>query len=194
MEPLAIAADTRRGLEHNVLLFFTGASRQASALLGEQRRRTERDPATLRSLHVIRTHASEMRAALECGDLDRAGDLLHHSWMEKRQLAPGITTDRIDRWYALARDRGARGGKITGAGGGGFLMLYCEDTARDAVIETMEDEGLYRMEFRFEECGARTIVNDLTASGGACRPATVPEPHARDEQSASACITKANSA
>ncbi len=162
VEPLRLSADMRRALEASLLLFFTGSSRKASAILSEQRRATEADPAVLRSLHTIRAHAEEMRAALEAGDLDRVGDVLHRSWLEKRRLARGISNERLDRLYELARRCGARGGKITGAGGGGFLMLACAEDARAAVIEAMEREGLYRMEFRLEEGGARVLVNNLT--------------------------------
>lgn len=165
VEPLRLHPDVRRALEANLLLFFTGSTRKASVILIEQRRRTEQRPEVLRSLHAIRAHADEMREALERGDLDRVGDILRSSWEEKRRLAQGVSNERIDRLYALARERGARGGKITGAGGGGFLMLYCEDGARDAVTEAMEAEGLYRMEFRLEEGGARVLVNNLTGPG-----------------------------
>ncbi|MBI2762036.1 MAG: hypothetical protein HYX51_11500 [Chloroflexi bacterium] len=106
-----------------------------------------------------------MRLAIEAGDIQAVGDLLHQSWMAKRQLASGVSNDRIDRLYTLARDRGAAGGKITGAGGGGFLLLYCESFARAAVIEAMESEGLYRMEFRFDTGGARVLVNNLSSPG-----------------------------
>jgi D-glycero-alpha-D-manno-heptose-7-phosphate kinase len=165
VEPLAIDALVRRRLQSNLLLFFTGSSRKASAILAEQGRATRRDGEVLAALHTIRAHADAMRSALEAGDLDEVGDLLHRSWQEKRRLARGITNDRIDQLYALARRLGARGGKITGAGGGGFLLLYCDDAARARVISGMEGEGLYHMDFHFDTGGARVLVNNLSSPG-----------------------------
>jgi D-glycero-alpha-D-manno-heptose-7-phosphate kinase len=165
VEPLTIDPRVRAQLEDNLLLFFTGSSRKANTILSEQRRRTNDDPEVVRSLHLIRAHAQQMRRAIESGDIDAVGDLLHQSWIAKRQLASGVSNERIDRLYTLARERGAAGGKITGAGGGGFLLLYCEPSARAAVIEAMESEGLYRMEFRFDTGGARVLVNNLSSPG-----------------------------
>lgn len=180
VEPLHPRADVRRALESHLLLFFTGARRRASAILSEQRYQTEHNPEVMRSLHAIRSHADAMRAALLAGDIDRIGDLLHHSWMEKRQLARGVSNTRIDRLYERARERGARGGKITGAGGGGFLMLCCPEQARDDVIAAMEAEGLYRMQFRFEDRGAHVLVDtlatgDADAGGRGFLPSRAPD-------------------
>ncbi len=162
VEPLAVTSDTRAALEARLLLFFTGSSRNAATILSEQRHATTHDPETLARLDRIRAHADVTRAALERGDIDRLGELLHASWQEKRRLAKGVTSDRIDRLYTVARQHGAAGGKITGAGGGGFLMLYCAETKQPRVSAALEAEGLYRMDFRFESGGARVLVNNLS--------------------------------
>jgi len=97
------------------------------------------------------------RQALEAGDLERFGALMHRSWMQKRSLAPDISNDGINQIYELAQSKGAAGGKITGAGGGGFLMLYCDEAYQDAVTEALEGVGLRRMGFAFDTQGTQVM-------------------------------------
>ena len=99
----------------------------------------------------------EVRASLEQGDLDAFGDLLHRNWMEKRLLVEGITNPFLDQSYQVARENGALGGKITGAGGGGFLMLYCPEEQQEAVAEALEELGLQRRFFTFEDEGVQVL-------------------------------------
>jgi D-glycero-alpha-D-manno-heptose-7-phosphate kinase len=93
------------------------------------------------------------------GDVDRFGALLHEAWQHKKKFAAGVSTDQIDRCYDLALHNGALGGKIAGAGGGGFLMLYCPEGTRERVATALNAEGLRRMDFRFETDGARVLFN-----------------------------------
>jgi D-glycero-alpha-D-manno-heptose-7-phosphate kinase len=96
---------------------------------------------------------------LQRGELNSIGDLLHFSWEQKKRLAHGISNPRIDELYNLARHLGARGGKLTGAGGGGFLMLYVEPEYQKEVTEGLENAGLFRMDYRFEGGGATVLMN-----------------------------------
>jgi galactokinase/mevalonate kinase-like predicted kinase len=98
---------------------------------------------------------------LQSGRFEEYGALLAESWEAKKSLARGITNSRIDEWYELALAHGARGGKITGAGGGGFLMLYCEEPYQEAVTSALEATGLVRMDFRFERSGAVVLMDAL---------------------------------
>lgn len=162
VEPLAISPQTQRRLEANILLFFVGSARVSSDILSKQKSASEQeDPAVIESLHAIRQAALEVRDCFERGDLGRFGELLDLNWQNKKRLAPGITTPQIDRCYELARANGALGGKITGAGGGGFLMLYCDGDLREQVTRVLEAEGLKRMDFRFDMGGARILMNAL---------------------------------
>jgi D-glycero-alpha-D-manno-heptose-7-phosphate kinase len=95
------------------------------------------------------------------GRLDDFGVLLHESWQEKKRLAKGISNSRIDEVYTLARQQGAIGGKITGAGGGGFLLLYCHADGQEAVTTAMEQAGLARMDFHFDRGGAVVLMDSV---------------------------------
>ena len=162
VEPLRLADELQAELEARLMLFFTGRSRDSAQILGEQKRSSERNRAgVIEALHVIKSMAIALRNDLIRGDIGSLGDYLHESWVAKRQLAAGITDPWIDQWYQVARDAGARGGKIAGAGGGGFLLLYCEREHQDQVTEALRAQGLHRMDFRFESGGAMVIVNTL---------------------------------
>src|SRR5438270_1475001 len=113
----------------------------------------------LNALHKINQLAVDVQAFLENGDLDEFARLLHYAWQEKRRLAPGLSTSFIDECYAIALEHGASAGKITGAGGGGFLMLYCHEQTQNAVTRALEDRGLKRMNFRFDQQGAMVLLN-----------------------------------
>jgi D-glycero-alpha-D-manno-heptose-7-phosphate kinase len=160
VEPIKIAPETRRTLEKNILLFFTGATRQASTILSEQKKSSEQnDPRVLDALHAVKAMALEAKECLERGNLSQFGQLLDRGWKEKVKFAAGISNPLIDECYELARRQGALGGKVTGAGGGGFLMLYCEPACQSAVTQALEEKGLKRMDFRFESEGARVLLN-----------------------------------
>ncbi len=165
VEPLRIAPEVRERLERHLMLFFTGSARNSASILEEQTRATEQDDsATVASLHAIKRAAEETRKCLEKGDLRTLAGLLHKSWEEKKRLAKGISNPRIDECYSLALKAGALGGKLTGAGGGGFLMLYCEPDRQAAVREVLEARGLKQMGIHFDQGGATVLVNTLPHS------------------------------
>lgn len=160
VEPLQIAPETRRELERNILLFFTGATREASSILRAQKQSSEQNDArVIEALHAVKEMAFKVKTYLERGDLARLGDLLDRAWQNKKKFARGVSNALIDECYDLALQHGARGGKVTGAGGGGFLMIYCEPPHQAAVTRALESKGLRRMDFRFESEGARVLVN-----------------------------------
>lgn len=160
VEPVHVDPDVLHTLERRLMLFFTGSSRESTSILKHQRKSTEeRDEAVLEALHNIKQVAVDVQACLERGDLDEFARLLDYSWQEKRRLAPGLSTGFIDECYTLALEQGASGGKITGAGGGGFMLLYCLEPAQDAVTKALEERGLKRMNFRFDKQGATVILN-----------------------------------
>src|SRR5437763_14491802 len=160
VEPLKIARDVLQTRENRLMLFFTGSSRESTSILKHQRKSTEdRDDAVLQALHHIKQVAVEVQACLERGDLDEFARLLHYSWQEKRRLAQGLSTNSIDEYYKLALEHGASAGKITGAGGGGFLLLYCQEQSQESVTSALENRGLKRSGLRFDQSGATVVLN-----------------------------------
>lgn len=168
--PIRTPPGTLAELQSNLLLFFTGTARESSKILSKQRSSTEREEgAVLGALKTVHRMAGEMRCVLEAGDLNGFGQLLHAGWEQKKQFASGVSNPTIDRAYELARAHGALGGKIAGAGGGGFMMVYCAPGTAAAVTEALEAEGLRRMDYRFDDGGARVLLNAglrLNSKGG----------------------------
>jgi D-glycero-alpha-D-manno-heptose-7-phosphate kinase len=153
VEPLDLAPETLKGLAHNFLLFFTGEARSASTILADQVARTrEHDAAMLENLEHIKEIGHESRRLLEAGDLDRYGELMHEHWETKRARSPGVATHRVDDLYTLALRSGALGGKLVGAGGGGFLLVYAPrpDDTRQAMAAAGAPE--LRFGFEFQGC------------------------------------------
>ncbi|MBI5035632.1 MAG: GHMP kinase [Chloroflexi bacterium] len=160
VEPINIKPETRRLLEKNIMLFFTGSTRQASAILREQKKSAEQsEEKVLEAHHAVKAMAFQVKEQLERGDLASFGKMLDASWQNKKKFAKGISNPLIDECYDLALQNGAVGGKVTGAGGGGFLMIYCEPLCQAPVTQALESKGLKRMDFRFETEGARVLVN-----------------------------------
>jgi D-glycero-alpha-D-manno-heptose-7-phosphate kinase len=160
VESVAASAGAIRELESRLLLFFTHSSHNSSDILASQSAQSSSSGGqVVESLHAIKQLAHEARRALESGDVDALGDLLHASWQRKKQLAAGVTNEQIDDCYAAAREAGALGGKITGAGGGGFLMLLAKHGCQGAIVQALQERGLYNMEFRFEASGAQILMN-----------------------------------
>lgn len=158
VEPLSLSARTRQALEEGLMLFFTGTSRQSSTILRRQRKASlEGEEAMLCRLDAIKELGLEIRMALEREDLDAFGDLLHRSWVQKRGLVSGVTNAFIDQCYEAAREHGALGGKVTGAGGGGFLMLYCPVERQEAVSDALSELGLQRRPFSFDDDGVQVM-------------------------------------
>jgi D-glycero-alpha-D-manno-heptose-7-phosphate kinase len=141
-------------LERRLLLFFTGTARHSASILTEQRRATrDGNSGTIDALHQIKATAAECRVCLEKGDVDGVGQLLRDGWQQKKRLATGVSNTWLDEVYGVAMARGAVGGKITGAGGGGFLLLYCHEEFHDDVTTALELMALRRMDFRLTNGG-----------------------------------------
>ena len=155
--PLRIDQDTLFGLEDNLLLFFTGYSRAASHILREQDRKSrDSDRDMTENLHFIKDIGRQSMEALEAGDLHRFGDLMNVHWEHKKKRSSNMSNPHIDEWYEVARQNGAVGGKLIGAGGGGFLMFYAEDKAR--LRKAMRDAGLQEVRFRFDFEGTTVVT------------------------------------
>jgi D-glycero-alpha-D-manno-heptose-7-phosphate kinase len=144
----------KKELDSNLLLFFTGKTRQADTILKKQKADTRKK---LDSLKKMRDMAKKMEEHLSNNRLDQFGELLHKNWLEKKQLAQGITDPDIDSLYQKAIDAGALGGKICGAGGGGFFLFYCPKEKQNAVRDALSE--LEEMTFNFEPTGSKIIHN-----------------------------------
>ncbi len=162
VEEARLDPDVVEELENNVLLFYTGQSRSTEEILGPQTRRLDDDDeAVTNSLHLIKEIGREILAELRRGRPRRFGELLDDHWQAKKRLSPEITGRRIDRLYAIARDNGAIGGKISGAGGGGFFLFYSEE-GKKQLRAAMEAEGLREMRFRFDLEGSKVLMDFLS--------------------------------
>jgi D-glycero-alpha-D-manno-heptose-7-phosphate kinase len=159
VEPLKVPASTISRLESNLLLMFTGATHDSAHILAHQTQGTKSKGIVVESLQAVHELALQARTHLLRGEVDRFGALFDAAWQHKKKFAPGVSNELIDRCYAIARNNGAVGGKIAGAGGGGFLMLYCEEGAINRVDQALTREGLKRMDFHFEEDGGRVLFN-----------------------------------
>ena len=158
--PLQASTATIRGIERQLMLFYTGATRQARAILHEQRSSSEQTSGrTIDALHRIKALGWQIKVALETGQIDNFGALLDESWQHKKQLASGVSNQFIDEAYDQARENGALGGKITGAGGGGFLMLACPEDRQPDVRGALEKLGLQQMRCAFEFEGTRVLLH-----------------------------------
>jgi D-glycero-alpha-D-manno-heptose-7-phosphate kinase len=157
-EPLQISSATLHALEDNLMLFFTGFSRSAGDILQDQDKRTKQaDTGMIDNLNYIKELGFRSRRALERGSPAEFGELMHEHWEHKRKRSAGMSNPRIDEWYELGRKHGAIGGKLVGAGGGGFLMFYAED--RDQLRTAMHQAGLDEVRFRFDFDGTRVLFS-----------------------------------
>jgi D-glycero-alpha-D-manno-heptose-7-phosphate kinase len=156
---LDISESTLSELEYGIMMFYTGITRSAGEILGKQQARVSDDEGeAVKKMHAIKAIGLESKDALESGDLKRFGELLHEHWTVKRGIADGMTTDSVDSWYSIARKNGALGGKLVGAGGGGFLMVFCTE-GREKVRNALASKGLKEMRFRFDFEGSKVIYN-----------------------------------
>jgi D-glycero-alpha-D-manno-heptose-7-phosphate kinase len=157
-EPLKVSMDTLFDLEDNILLFFTGYSRSASGILKDQKARTQSsDEAMLQNLHFVKELGYRSKEALESGRTSQFGELLHEHWEHKKQRSGGMSNPNIDRWYDVGMKNGAVGGKLVGAGGGGFLMFYAND--RNKLRHAMKKEGLEEVRFGFDFEGTKIVLS-----------------------------------
>jgi len=155
--PLKVSEETRDSLEDNLLLFFTGYSRSASAILKEQDQKSKQaDAAMTENLHFVKDLGLQSQRALESGNLHEFARLMDVHWQRKKQRSGGMSNPKINEWYDLAMANGALGGKLIGAGGGGFLMFYAADKAK--LRHIMRQAGLKEVRFRFDFEGTRLVI------------------------------------
>jgi len=155
--PLRASAETLHNLEDNLMLFFTGFTRSASSLLKDQDEKTKkRDGDMLRNMEFVKELGTKSLEALESGDLRGFAELMNVHWEHKRRRTNGMSNDSIDIWYNTARQNGALGGKLIGAGGGGFLLFYTEDRSR--LRHAMNACGVREVRFRFDYEGTKTVI------------------------------------
>jgi D-glycero-alpha-D-manno-heptose-7-phosphate kinase len=154
--PLNISIDTMFELEDNLLLFFTGFSRSAGSILKDQDSRTKNaDLEMIDNLHFVKELGLRSQRALEEGRPAQFGEILHEHWEHKKRRSKGMSNPQIDEWYELGRNNGAIGGKLVGAGGGGFLLFYTEDRKR--LRHAMAKAGLEEVRFRFDFEGTKVL-------------------------------------
>ncbi len=157
-EPARISMEALFNLEDNLLLFFSGYSRSAATILADQQVRTQQnDQEMLANLHYVKELGLRSRQALEHGDTALFGELMHEHWEHKKRRSKGMSNSKIDEWYELGRKNGAIGGKLVGAGGGGFLMFYAED--RKSLRQAMSHAGLEEVRFRFDFEGTKVLLS-----------------------------------
>jgi D-glycero-alpha-D-manno-heptose-7-phosphate kinase len=156
--PLNLSMDTFFDLEDNLLLFFTGYSRSAGSILKDQNVRSlDNDDEMLKNLHYVKQLGYQSMEALEKGDTTAFGELMHEHWLHKKQRSSGMSNPQIDEWYELAMANGAVGGKLVGAGGGGFLMFMAKD--RNKLRHAMTKAGLEEVRFRFDFEGSSIVLS-----------------------------------
>jgi len=166
VEPLCLESELVRELQSSLLLFFTGSSHNSWTILKEQEELTRKDSSlAVEYLHEIRKLAESMKSALMKGELRDFGLLLHEAWETKKRISSKISTVRINELYETALQSGALGGKITGAGGGGFLLLFCQQGQQQKVRDAMVAQGAKEMGFEFDFQGAQVVANDPFIDG-----------------------------
>jgi D-glycero-alpha-D-manno-heptose-7-phosphate kinase len=155
VEPILCKRETIRSLQDNLLAFYTGLTRSASGILGKQQRAVASERGKQKQMRRMVELAHDLRAELQKNNLSAFGELLHANWQIKKAITGGITSDAIDRWYAAARKAGATGGKLLGAGAGGFLLFYAPKERHEAITRALS--GLRVVPLRFEPQGSRII-------------------------------------
>lgn len=156
VEPVQISETTRTALNENLKLYYIGNQRSASKILAEQKKNTSKEE-KFQALEKMVDLVYTLKDVLVQGDLDTFGDLLHQNWLLKQSLAKGITTPRINALYSAAMDAGARGGKLLGAGGGGFMLFYVDAEKQATVDAAMADLDAVSFEFKMETEGSKVI-------------------------------------
>jgi D-glycero-alpha-D-manno-heptose-7-phosphate kinase len=155
VDPIVCQPGTKAELQRRLMLFYTGITRSANVILEEQKQNTLSNAKVRNTLREMSQMAQAMRGALCANGLDNFGEMLHQGWLMKRSLSAGISNSHIDQWYERAREHGAIGGKLLGAGGGGFLLLYAHPEHHPAIISALAE--LKHIDFRFEAQGSKII-------------------------------------
>ncbi|MCR5357235.1 MAG: GHMP kinase [Lachnospiraceae bacterium] len=156
VDPLNISRETLFDLEDNLILYFTGFSRSAGSILKEQDDKSKnKNSDMMKNLDFVKDLGYQSKAAFEKGDLNAFADIMNVHWEYKKKRSGGMSNPQIDEWYDMALKNGAKGGKMIGAGGGGFLMFYCDDKRK--LREAMKGTGMEEVRFRFEMEGSRVL-------------------------------------
>lgn len=157
VNPLRIRSEYLDELAYNLVLFNTETSRLSSEIIARQSQNiADKDASSLDATHKLKIQAMMMKEAILRGELDKIGEILDYGWHNKKMLAPGITNDIIDQLYETAIKNGASGGKISGAGGGGFILFYCPNNSRHKVIEALNSFGGVAHPYEFTVTGLKT--------------------------------------
>jgi D-glycero-alpha-D-manno-heptose-7-phosphate kinase len=157
--PFKLSEDTLDQLESNTLLFYTGIKRSASEVLGSQNQgASQNQDQVIQGMHQIKKIGLEIKEAFEKENLENFGNLLDLHWQTKKTLSNKISQEKIDQWYEIAKKHGALGGKLMGAGGGGFFMFFCNN-GKNGFRKIMEQEGLKEMRFRIDFEGSKVLIN-----------------------------------
>lgn len=160
VSPVLVNDHTVENMEGSVILFYSGIKRRSSEVLeGQSKAIAEDEGQVFQAMREIKSIGYRVKEALEAGDLCRFGELLHHHWETKKLLSGRVSSPQIDRWYDLARQNGALGGKIMGAGGGGFFMFYCNHNDKSHLRQALADEGLREMRYAIDLEGSKVLVN-----------------------------------
>lgn len=170
VNPLRIRPDVLNELEYRLLLCYVGQTRQSARIIERQTAAyREHKPRVVEALHRLKTETQEMKKALLLGDVDGIGELLHQAWENKKKLDEGISTARVDKLYKLARREGAIGGKMPGAGGGGYFLFLTRFDRKHRVAAALERAGGQVVPFQFEKRGLTTWASAASGRGGRAR-------------------------
>ncbi|MFN8277998.1 MAG: dehydrogenase [Chitinophagales bacterium] len=157
VNPLRIKSKWLHELENNLVLFFTETSRLSSSIIEKQRENVkQKNERSIEAMHSLKEQAQMMKEALLKGEIDRIGEILHYGWQHKKMMAEGISNPQIDAIYETAINAGATGGKISGAGGGGFMIFYAPYVAKYSVIDALNQFGGRVMRYSFTDSGVTT--------------------------------------
>lgn len=158
VDPIICKTETKKILEKKLLLFYTGITRSADPILAKQTKNMASQASKRKIMTKMVRLAGEMQSALSKNNLDVFGEMLHKNWILKKQMAEGVSNPQIDKWYGIALKNGAIGGKLLGAGGGGFLLFYAPEEKHEKIISVLSD--LSCQEFSFEPQGSKIIFID----------------------------------
>ena len=158
VEPIQINKSTFDELQENLVLFFVGNTRKNTVVLSSQLQNIkEKRKETIESLHYVKGLSEEMNSTLKQSNITYFGELLHKGWVAKKKFAKGVSNEDIDKIYDVALENGALGGKLTGAGGGGHMLFYCEKPKQDRLLEKMKNIGLKHIKFKFNRDGPKVL-------------------------------------